>query len=255
MSKVNDVLLMSESELLKRKTSITKDELIQALLSVKAQQNNDSNPMQNESKFIAIIEQQFEKCMQRLSSKIDLLLEANHNITERCNKLQNEIEILKTDKSENVTEEVTQRIMRRRNVIIVGIPECELGSVDERRKADEKRVREVFEELNCDAASFDEVTRLGRIQTGKNRLLRIKFEREDQRQQVLRSSSRLRETSSSWMRRVFINPDRTKLEQEQGRALRDELRRRRENGEKVFIRSGRVISESDLENRNFREGF
>lgn len=256
MSRIDDVLVMSKSELLKRKTSITKDDLIQALVSAKTQNmERESSILMSETKLAEIIGTQFEKHMQQLSRKMEFLLESHKTITERCDELQKEVEMLKKEKSVDLTSEVTERILRRRNVIVAGIPECTEGSVSERKTEDERRLQEVRAVLGCTTEGVEEVTRLGRIQAGKNRLLRVKLEKEEDRQGLLRRAPRLKVAVCLWMRKVFINPDRTRLEQEQNRILRDELKRRRQNGEKVFIRSGKVLTETEIEVKKFRQSF
>ncbi len=252
MSRVDDVLVMSKSELMRRKTSITKDDLIQALVCAKTgNQERESSIQMSESRLAEIIGKQLEKHMQQLSSKIEFLLESNKTISARCNELQREVEIMKKEKSVDVTNEVAERIIRRRNVVMAGIPECTQGSVTDRKSEDEQRVREVRAVLGCASDGMEEASRLGRIQFGKDRLLRVRFEKEEDRQQILRCAPKLKAADQPWMRNVFINPDRTRLEQDQYRILRNELKRRRQNGEKVFIRSGKVLTEEELEAKNF----
>ena len=48
---------------------------------------------------------------------------------------------------------------------------------------------------------------------------------------------------------VFINPDLTKAEREKNKLLRSEVKRRRDAGEKVFLRGGQIIEVQ--ERRNF----
>jgi PAS domain-containing protein len=256
MSKVEDVLGMSKSELMRRKTSITKDDLIHALLYAKTQsEERESSFLLSESRLTEIIGEQFEKHMQQLSSKIEFLLVSNKTITARCNELQKEIEFLKKEKSVDITSEVTERLLRRRNVIVAGIPECTQGSVTDRKTEDEQRLQEVRAALGCASAEVEEIRRLGRIQAGNDRLLRVKFVREEDRQQLLRCARRLKVADCPWMHKIFINPDRTKLEQEQDKTLRNELKRRKLNGEKVFIRSGKVVTEKELEAKKFQLSF
>ena len=51
----------------------------------------------------------------------------------------------------------------------------------------------------------------------------------------------LNESSKEW--NIYINPDRTKHEQNTHKALRQELKRRREEGEEnLIIRGGKIVS-------------
>lgn len=65
-------------------------------------------------------------------------------------------------------------------------------------------------------------------------------------QRVLRSGRKLR--SSTRFRRVFVAKDLTKLQQEEARNLRAELKRRRELGEDVVIFRNQVRTKDSLPN-------
>ena len=56
---------------------------------------------------------------------------------------------------------------------------------------------------------------------------------------ILRQATKLR-VSSTW-KKVYISPDLTLKEREQGKKLREELKKRKEAGEKdIYIKSGKM---------------
>ena len=68
---------------------------------------------------------------------------------------------------------------------------------------------------------------------------------------LLRRAKELRNTSEH-RGRVYVNPDQTKRQRELSKALRNELRARRDLGEDVVIRHGKIVSKAE---QIFRAGF
>ena len=83
--------------------------------------------------------------------------------------------------------------------------------------------------------------RVGKKMPGKDRLLIVSLESVSIRQELLRMAPQLR--SSNMYSGIYINPDLTLKEREQGRKLREELATRKQSGEKnLTIRKGRIVS-------------
>ena len=79
--------------------------------------------------------------------------------------------------------------------------------------------------------------RIGKKSEDKPRPLIITLNSE--REQVLRRA-RLIRRYKDWQN-VFIDPDRTPLEQEEFRDLRAEFKKRREDGENIIMRDGKIL--------------
>ena len=84
------------------------------------------------------------------------------------------------------------------------------------------------------------VTRLGSSPT-RPRLLLVELEDISVRRSILRQTVKLRK-SCTWSN-IYIFPDLTPKERQKNRLLRDELKIRRNAGEKnLYIKRGRIVS-------------
>ena len=159
----------------------------------------------------------------------------------RCDQVHRELDSLKNDRAEDMVE-VTPRVLRRGNVVFSGVPEADQGSPKQRINSDKGRPKSIFEELGCHDVISNEITRLGLINSGKHRLLKISLQNEKKKRKILRNASKLKVSKSTWMKNVNMNLDWTKWERERDILLCNEMRFRRQAGERVFIRSGKVGS-------------
>ena len=89
------------------------------------------------------------------------------------------------------------------------------------------------------------IHRIGKQVEGRDRLLRVVCCDEESKIGILRQAKLLSNTS---FKKVYINPDLTKTQREERKRLREELKRRKDVGEDVTIRYGRIVAASD---RNF----
>lgn len=77
---------------------------------------------------------------------------------------------------------------------------------------------------------------------GERKLVFVKFKQISTKSEVLRQARRLRTVDNPDLKKVYINPDLTPNQQREDRALRVELKSRRQAGEKVIIRGGRIVT-------------
>lgn len=82
-----------------------------------------------------------------------------------------------------------------------------------------------------------DIHRIGNPARAGRAMLKVKFDSHDVKQTVIRNSKQLRGSHSN----VYINPDRTPLQQSQHKRLRLELKHRRECGEDFIIHKNQVI--------------
>ena len=132
---------------------------------------------------------------------------------------------------------------------VSGVQEDVSGSVEERQKNDEKTAEDI---LNCIGASFciQSVKRLGKL-SSTSRPIRVVLSDYSQNQQILKKAKSLR--SSADYKNVYINIDRTIMQQREAKFLRDELKRRTANGENdLVIYGGKVIPKEDIKNFQLR---
>lgn len=193
-----------------------------------------------------------------LLKRVDKLEHSQKVLNERCKELENRQD--KSSREENLfatTEqlisELNLRAQKDLNLIIYGIPEHESGRVDERREKDNETIKALAEELGVEQQSF-KTQRIGKIVPQRPRLIRIKCDRLEVKYDMLRKAKELRK--SDFFRKVYIAPDLTPIQQNYQKKLRDELKKRREDGESnLMIHRGKIIDRNSRRERSFRHAF
>lgn len=202
-------------------------------------------------------EQETEKlknCINQLKLRIESLERSNEALLKKNGQMEAEIEELKSERRQEVSDladELQQRVFRQNNLIISGVAEKNEGSVHDRKAHDVSFCEKLCSELGV-TGDFEEISRIGRNEIGaKPRLIRVKCKATNLKQSILRNSKKLKDLPA--YRGIFINSDRTRLQQKNDKALREELKRRRNCGENVIIFNNKIINIS--ERPNFRNRF
>jgi hypothetical protein len=236
--------------------------------SRKTRSNSTPNTNVSLSDIKALIESTKNQLFGKLTQEVDrlsgLLTTVLHRIEELDKKtthiekscleshacLEREISEMKRNNEENITElmkEMEERIQRSGNIIIFGLPEqCE-GTAEERRSRDADAVDDLLGKIDEEVPSSQslQIHRLGRPREDRPRPLRVTGFTTGQKIRVIRSSKSLRSTEN--YKNVFVNTDFTLRQQREARALRAELKQRRENGENdLVIYNGKITSKSQL---------
>ncbi len=146
---------------------------------------------------------------------------------------------------EDMMHEVEERYKRRKYLIVSGVPEPSTGNIEERTEADEIYMKRIADHLEIEDFDPTECSRIGRIDSAKPRLLRFKCETMETKKEILKKAKELRRSND--YKYVYINADESYIQRKRGRELRMEMKRRKEAGEKVVIRRGRIIKDSDLQ--------
>lgn len=134
----------------------------------------------------------------------------------------------------DIIEEMRDRERRRRNIIVYNFPE----------KSDQKGDMEAFKALSDTVfkldLSIEKTVRLGRKVDNKTRPLLLILEDFDEKNYLLSHSHFLKRHDVYG--KVFIAPDRSRLERIKHKKAVDELRQRRAKGETaLMIRNGVVV--------------
>ena len=180
----------------------------------------------------------FESSLTSLVTKQNIQDEKIEKIT---NDLNNALSCLASETS----NEVHQRLLRCKNVMIAGLEDQATGSVEERKEKDEEDVENILEALEEEDVDVSSIRRVGRAKGDGKKMLKVEFSSEEEKRRVLRKAKSLRHKPD--YKTVFINPDRTILQQKEFRLLREELKRRKENGEDVVISKSKVVAKSSLQ--------
>lgn len=160
-----------------------------------------------------------------------------------------DIQNMKNEYSHALLDEVEQRNWRRNNIIVCGAEELKHGSLKERKEHDEIMIDNMIEDLKISDVEVRNITRIGRMKEGKERLIRIKLSTDDSKTKLLKAAKSLQNIPK--YKGIYLNPDRTPVEQHRFALIRKELKDRKEKGEDVVLFRGRVIAKTALP-KNFR---
>ena len=177
-----------------------------------------------------------------LSSRVDQLENDNRILLGAYQELKKQTltcRPMNDDQMESIVHEIEQRYSRRENVIVRGLPELDTGSPSQRNAADLGKAHDIFSAMGIDKPVIRDATRLGKITRDRPRLLKIRCVDVDSQKEVLKRSRTLKNVDE--YRNVYINKDLTVDEQKRQTLLRGELIRRRNEGENVGIRYGKVV--------------
>ena len=135
----------------------------------------------------------------------------------------------------NVVDEISERDKRKCNLIEHNLPEEPLDNHHSDKDTFSELCKISFN-LNVNIVK---VVRLGQKLTTKPRSLLIQVNDEEIHKQILANAPKLR-FSTIWIQ-VYIQPDLSPKEREAHKKLYEELKKRRDNGENLIIRNGKII--------------
>ena len=148
-----------------------------------------------------------------------------------------------------------ERERKRKNVMIFNLRESKHEEAKERYCEDERNCKDIFSNtLGIQQVNIMNVIRLGKKMPNKVRPLLVKLGSEEERINILRNTSKLRQ--SQQFVRVYVTRDMTEKEREKDRSLRQELKEKREKEEDWYIiRRGRVVKAEGrkIENQEERQ--
>lgn len=248
MASPNDIITMSESELMKRKASINKAELLQAILLMRKKSDD-----LNFSDIPEIIERKLKEGIEPILSKLVHVTEELSQLRNGYSKLEQELQQCKAQNNDllmDITAEVERRIRRRENIIVSGLELATNGTLEERNSSDGDKMESLLGQLELSHLHIASTRRLGRPGQGGRSLLKVVFHSFEEKQEILRKARKLRELDD--YKGVYINPDRTPLQQQQHKKLIQEMKTRKEAGEDVTIFGDKVVLRESL---NFHQRF
>jgi len=161
-------------------------------------------------------------------------------LKDKMDTLENSID----GKVQSAVEEYRDREARKCNLIVHQVPESSLPDAKERNAEDTAVVSQILVDIGVQDAKLESVVRLGKRIPDKHRLMKVTVDSVSSKIQALRNAKRLRNTQH-W-KEVFVTPDMTPKEREKNKALREELKRRRDDGEEhLVIRNGEIAKVED----------
>ena len=183
----------------------------------------------------------------KLSDEVNVLKNEIVNIREEqgtgskneLEKLKEQISKMDADRvkdKEEATREMTQREIRRMNIVAFNVPEGNSEDIDNRRQHDREIFKQICDDLKIENIEVISVTRL----QNKNTLpegeihpkpLRIRVKTEEMRSDVIRKAKMLAKSESATHRRIYLKRDMTPLERaEVAKSRKNRLRREEAGG-------------------------
>jgi len=120
---------------------------------------------------------------------------------------------------------------------------------EESSSQDSEKVTSVFEsEFNVSGSHIVKVARLGNPTNNRLRLLLATLDSEQHKRPIIKNGIKLRK-STTW-NKVYVSPDLTAKERDVNKALREELKQRRTNGERdIIIKRGKIVSKCNRDSQ------
>jgi hypothetical protein len=133
--------------------------------------------------------------------------------------------------------EAMERDKRRKNIMIMGVPEQD----EEKTK---EFVKVLLDDLLKEEVEHTVIGRVGRVDGAKVRPVRISIEKADMKRNILKHASLLK--AETKYEKVYVSPDLTRIQQEEDKKLRDMVKEYRRQGMTgVKISRGEVVREED----------
>ena len=210
----------------------------------------------------------YEGMHQRLSNvesiiqnnKLDQEFPVLPAINAATQKMQHEITTQQesTTKMQFNMEEEKRKEAIKMNLIVYGIPEQE-STVEKQMIADFNVLQELYsDKVQLHADDVTSIVRLGRNTEGKIRPIRVTFNEIQKRREILTNNQGLRMEGDEFKlckckanpgkhQHINVTTDKTKQEREFENELREQIKVRRQNGEDVIIRKGKIVNRSLLD--------
>ncbi|XP_060809995.1 uncharacterized protein LOC132904087 [Amyelois transitella] len=153
----------------------------------------------------------------------DTLRDMRNEISRISSLLENYVEN-KLSLGEEVIQEMQNRKNREKNIVLFGVPEQISSTTEESLIKDEAVVFSTISMISSDIPKPFKLFRIGKPRPGKNRSIKVCFETPEPAKQLLRNRSKLRDG-------VKIFSDQTPSQQNYMKNLKEELRRRQDEGE------------------------
>lgn len=152
-----------------------------------------------------------------------------------------------------LVDELQQRERRKLNLVVFGMAEPVSGSVDDRKSVEKKKCHELFEAIGMSSCLIKDVSRIGKLVDGRNRILRVTVDTEDNKHFIISHSKNLRHKEQ--FKGVYVKPDLTQFQRKLDFELRKELKNSRSvHPDKDFIiYRGKIVERSSIQ--GFRKDF
>ena len=195
----------------------------------------DSFKMEQQQKqlsFAEIVKGSCKEMMKEVTTKLDTVSQHKASVDAVSGQNKNEVA--------GLLDSFLDKEQRKMNLVIHNMDESSGADARERARKDADKFKTMVREGLKLVVNTTKCFRVGKKKDDKPRLLIITLEDLDTKHEILRNARDLR--NSAEYDNIYITPDMTKLEREQGKKTRDELAQRRNAGEKdLVIFRGKII--------------
>ncbi len=191
---------------------------------------------------VSSLEAKLGAILQKLSSAPPTTSVSSGSVSTQAKPVASDLNLAKQIKS--ALKEQAEEDVISRSLIISGVAE----------EANSKDLDSVLDLVHAAAsvpllpADIESLSRLGKQQPSHPRLLRVVLNAGSKhfRNEIVSKSQSLRKSTDPSMKKIFINPDKTKSALKEEYELRCELRRRRSAGEEhLFIKNGEIVHKQE----------
>lgn len=163
-----------------------------------------------------------------------------------CQKeLDKSIEDCVEAKLKTALDDEREKENRKLNLVLVNVPEARSTVKEDQEMEDKAKIDGIMRKaLPDEQVIIRNPIRLGKVNAGtRARMLRITVPDMETKKKILSNAKKVNDSyEKDPSKRIFINPDYTKREQETNRALRAELKDRLQKGERdLMIKGDKII--------------
>ena len=138
--------------------------------------------------------------------------------------------------------EQKEREKRELNLVVHNLPESNASESAVRKRDDIQKVTPVLQDTLNIKSTINNAIRIGKKIPDKPQLLKITISSMEEKVTILRNKSKLRsESNQDYIRKIFITPDYTPLEQQKNKALRQQLAEMNKVENLYKIKNGEVV--------------
>ena len=141
---------------------------------------------------------------------------------------------------------------RKYNLVAYNVPENREGDASARNKHDTTTFISIVKNCLDIDVTVTKSFRAGRVMTERPRPLVLTLDSVDCKTEILENAYKLSHFNE-W-KKVYLAPDRTPKEREENKKLREELQRRKQDGEEdIVIRKGKIVKKAMSEHHGGRQ--
>lgn len=180
--------------------------------------------------------------------------EQNDKFTGEIERLQKEVSDLRVQiesqsscLEKEFLHDMRDSELRKNNIMIFGLKESDSPTFEQNKKDDLNLIQKLASELNITGFDMSDCVRLGK-RGEKPRPVKVTCRVSSQRSDILRNAPRIRHLSTALgFQRTYVKPDLSPKEQEANKLLRRELAVRREAGDNVMIKRGKIVARQPVQ--------